>query len=86
MIPAGARWDVSVGVVSEAVLRDLSVLMPVLYVRAVAAHTLELKNMYECPVYRTRLRGPTFICSFHLKTHHPPSKWVLAGVALLLST
>lgn len=83
--PPGARWDVSAGVLSEAVLKDLTPAMPVLYIRAVPADKLELNNTYECPVYRTKLRGPTFIWSFHLKTRHPPAKWVQAGVALLLS-
>ncbi|KAI4877932.1 hypothetical protein NFI96_006510, partial [Prochilodus magdalenae] len=70
----GARWDISAGVLAEAVLKDLTPAMPVLYVRAVPADQLELKNTYECPVYRTKLRGPTYIWSFPLKTHHPPSK------------
>uniref|UniRef100_A0AAR2JLJ5 AAA+ ATPase domain-containing protein n=1 Tax=Pygocentrus nattereri TaxID=42514 RepID=A0AAR2JLJ5_PYGNA len=81
----GARWDISAGVLAEAVLKDLTPAMPVLYVRAVPDDQLELKNTYECPVYRTKLRGPTYIRSFHLKTRHPPAKWVLAGAALLLS-
>lgn len=84
-ISTGARWDISTGVLSEAVLKDLTPAMPVLYIRAVPADKLELNNIYECPVYRTKLRGPNFIWSFHLKTRHPPAKWVLAGVALLLS-
>ncbi|KAL7886390.1 hypothetical protein AOLI_G00041110 [Acnodon oligacanthus] len=81
----GARWDSAAGVLAEAVLKELSPAMPVLYVRAVPDDQLELQNTYECPVYRTKLRGPTYIRSFHLKTRHPPAKWVLAGVALLLS-
>ncbi|XP_058249288.1 dynein axonemal heavy chain 11 [Hemibagrus wyckioides] len=81
----GARWDTSAGVLSEAVLKDLTPAMPVLYIRAVPADKLELNNTYECPVYRTKLRGSSFIWSFHLKTRHPPAKWVLAGVSLLLS-
>ncbi|XP_053483492.1 dynein axonemal heavy chain 11 isoform X4 [Ictalurus furcatus] len=81
----GARWDMSAGVLSEAVLKDLTPAMPVLYIRAVPADKLELNNTYECPVYQTKLRGPTFIWSFHLKTRHPPAKWVQAGVALLLN-
>ncbi|KAL6489648.1 hypothetical protein MHYP_G00033890 [Metynnis hypsauchen] len=81
----GARWDSSAGVLAEAVLKELTPAMPVLYVRAVPDDQLELKNTYECPVYRTKLRGPTYIRSFPLKTRHPPAKWVLAGAALLLS-
>lgn len=81
----GARWDSSAGVLVEAMLKELTSAMPVLYIRAVPADQLELKNTYECPVYRNKLRGPTFIWSFHLRTRHPPTKWTLAGAALLLS-
>ena len=62
----------------------------------------ELRNLYECPVYKTRERGnklvgdfsnrlriliisgQTYIWTFNLRTREKPSKWVLAGVALLL--
>ncbi|KAI7806173.1 dynein axonemal heavy chain 11 [Triplophysa rosa] len=81
----GAGWDSASGVLSDAVLMDLTPAMPVLYIRAVPAGQQELKNTYECPVYRTKRRGPTYIWSFRLKTRHPPARWILAGVALLLS-
>ncbi|XP_077065347.1 dynein axonemal heavy chain 11 [Siphateles boraxobius] len=81
----GARWDSSSGLLSEAVLKELTPAMPVLYVRAVPTDQQDVKNTYECPVYRTKLRGPTYIWSFPLKTRQPPAKWVLAGAALLLS-
>ncbi|TNN78389.1 Dynein heavy chain 11, axonemal [Liparis tanakae] len=55
----GARWDTQSGLISEAVLRDLTPAMPVLYVRAVPADEQELKNTYECPVYCTKQRGST---------------------------
>ncbi|XP_051263753.1 dynein axonemal heavy chain 11 isoform X2 [Dicentrarchus labrax] len=81
----GARWDTQTGVLSEAVLRDLTPAMPVLYVRAVPAEEQELKSTYECPVYRTKQRGPTYVWTLHLRTKQPPAKWIVAGVALLLS-
>uniref|UniRef100_A0A7N8XYV6 Dynein axonemal heavy chain 11 n=1 Tax=Mastacembelus armatus TaxID=205130 RepID=A0A7N8XYV6_9TELE len=81
----GARWDAQSGVICEAALRDLTPAMPVLYVRAVPAEEQELKNTYECPVYRTKRRGHTYVWSFHLRTKQPPAKWTVAGVALLLS-
>lgn len=81
----GARWDTQSGVISEAVLRELTPAMPVLYVRAVPAEEQELKNTYECPVYRTKQRGPTYVWTLHLRTKQPPAKWIVAGVALLLS-
>ncbi|XP_051576917.1 dynein axonemal heavy chain 11 [Myxocyprinus asiaticus] len=81
----GARWDNFTGLLSEAVLKELTPAMPVLYIRAVPAEQQDVKNTYECPVYRNKLRGPTYIWSFRLKSRHPPAKWVLTGVALLMS-
>ncbi|XP_034084207.1 dynein heavy chain 11, axonemal [Gymnodraco acuticeps] len=81
----GARWDTQSGIISEAVLRDLTPAMPVLYVRAVPAEEQELRNTYECPVYRTRQRGATYVWTLHLRTKQPPARWIVAGVALLLS-
>jgi dynein heavy chain len=59
--------------------------MPVLYVKAITIDKKETKNVYECPLYRTRQRGPTYVWTFNLKTKEKASKWVLAGTALLLS-
>uniref|UniRef100_A0A7N6BNC5 AAA+ ATPase domain-containing protein n=1 Tax=Anabas testudineus TaxID=64144 RepID=A0A7N6BNC5_ANATE len=81
----GARWDTQAGVISEAVLRDLTPAMPVLYVRAVPAEEQDLKSTYECPVYRTKQRGHTYVWTLHLRTKQPSAKWIVAGVALLLS-
>ncbi|XP_068180103.1 dynein axonemal heavy chain 11 [Antennarius striatus] len=81
----GARWDTQSGVISEAILRDLTPAMPVLYVRAVPAEEQVVKNTYECPVYRTKDRGSTYVWTFHLRTKQPPAKWIVTGVALLLS-
>ncbi|KAI1886191.1 hypothetical protein AGOR_G00211450 [Albula goreensis] len=81
----GARWDTQTGLITDALLKELTPPMPVLYVRAMPVDRLELKGTYECPVYRTKVRGPTYVWTFHLRTKDPPAKWVLAGVALLLS-
>lgn len=40
--------------------------------------------MYECPVYKTRSRGPTYIWTFNLKTKERPSKWVKIIKSLIL--
>uniref|UniRef100_A0A3B5KQQ0 Dynein, axonemal, heavy chain 11 n=1 Tax=Xiphophorus couchianus TaxID=32473 RepID=A0A3B5KQQ0_9TELE len=80
-----ARWDIESGIISEAFLGDLTPAMPVLYVRAVPAEEQELRNTFECPVYRTKQRGSTYVWAFHLRTKEPPPHWVVAGVALLLS-
>lgn len=58
--------------------------MPVMLLRAVPADKQDSRGVYPCPVYKTPQRGPTYVWTFHLKTKEKPSKWVLAGVALLL--
>ncbi|KAI1899529.1 hypothetical protein AGOR_G00062730 [Albula goreensis] len=81
----GARWDIQGGNITEARLKELTPSMPVIFVRAIPNDRQETRNIYECPVYKTKLRGPTYVWTFHLKTKERPAKWVLAGVALLLS-
>uniref|UniRef100_A0A4X2M0M8 AAA+ ATPase domain-containing protein n=1 Tax=Vombatus ursinus TaxID=29139 RepID=A0A4X2M0M8_VOMUR len=81
----GARWDVQAGTVVEARLKELTSLMPVIFVKAIPADRQETKQTYECPVYRTQTRGPTYVWTFRLKSKEKTAKWVLAGVALLLS-
>ena len=95
----GARWDIAAGSIAESNLKELYPSMPVMYIKAVTQDKQETRNFYECPVYKTRQRGdgamllfklhtfpsgPTYIWTFNLKTKERPSKWVLAGVALLL--
>nr|XP_054595116.1 dynein axonemal heavy chain 11 [Nothobranchius furzeri] len=81
----GARWDIQTGVITEARLKELTPSMPVISVRAVPNDRQETRNIYECPLYKTKIRGPTYVWTFSLKTKERPAKWVLAGVALLLS-
>lgn len=84
-VTAGARWDIQGGTIAEARLKELTPSMPVIAVRAIPNDRQETRNTYECPVYKTKLRANTYIWTFSLKTRERPSKWVLAGVALLLS-
>ena len=37
-----------------------------------------------CPCYMNESRGKTFVFFAQLKTKHPPLRWTLAGVALIL--
>ncbi|XP_071977799.1 dynein axonemal heavy chain 11-like isoform X1 [Engystomops pustulosus] len=81
----GAQWDVQGGHIVEARLKAPNPMMPVIFVRAIPNDRQDTRNMYECPVYKTKIRGSTYVWAFHLKTKERPSKWILAGVALLLS-
>ncbi|KAG7506656.1 dynein heavy chain 9, axonemal [Solea senegalensis] len=80
----GARWDTQSGLIVDARLKELTPSMPVIFIRAVPVDKRESKSTYPCPVYKTRQRGPTYVWTFNLKTKDNPSKWTLAGVALLL--
>ncbi|KAK7507150.1 hypothetical protein BaRGS_00001085, partial [Batillaria attramentaria] len=80
----GARWDTQTGMIAESRLKELTPSMPVIFIRAIPVDRQDLRNMYDCPVYKTKGRGPTFVWVFNLKTKEKPSKWTLGGVALLL--
>ncbi|XP_070509872.1 dynein beta chain, ciliary-like [Chironomus tepperi] len=80
----GARWDTTANSVVSARLKELFPQMPVIFVRAVTQDKQDTKNVYECPLYKTRQRGPTYVWTFNLKSKEKASKWTLGGVALLL--
>ena len=80
----GARWDIQTGAIQEARLKELSPSIPVIFIRAIPVDKQDMKNVYPCPVYKTKQRGPTFVWTFNLKTKEKSSKWVIAGVAVLL--
>ncbi|XP_058061407.1 LOW QUALITY PROTEIN: dynein beta chain, ciliary-like [Anopheles bellator] len=80
----GARWDVNVGSIATSLMKELFPQMPVIYIKAITADKQDTKNIYECPVYKTRIRGPTYVWTFNLKTKEKPAKWTLGGVCLLL--
>ncbi|XP_019507533.1 PREDICTED: dynein heavy chain 11, axonemal [Hipposideros armiger] len=80
----GARWDVQSGTIVEAHLKELTSVMPVIFAKAIPLDRQETKHTYECPVYKTKLRGPNYVWTFRLKSKEKMAKWVLAGVALLL--
>ncbi|NWI39538.1 DYH9 protein, partial [Picathartes gymnocephalus] len=80
----GARWDVQTGTITDARLKELTPAMPVVFLRAVPDDKQDTRGTYPCPLYKTPQRGPTYVWTFNLKTKENPSKWVLAGVALLL--
>ena len=72
------------GIIVDARLKELTPAVPVIFIKAIPVDKQETRNVYQCPVYKTRQRGPTYVWTFNLKTKENPSKWTLAGVALLL--
>ena len=59
--------------------------MLVIFIKAIPVDKQDSKHVYECPVYKTCMCGPTYVWAFNLKTKELPAKWVIAGVCLLLS-
>ncbi|KAJ8413761.1 hypothetical protein AAFF_G00082680 [Aldrovandia affinis] len=80
----GACWDMQAGIMADSRLKELTPSVPVIFIKAIPVDKQETRNVYQCPVYKTRQRGPTYVWTFNLKTKENPSKWSLAGVALLL--
>jgi len=50
----GARWDIKMGTIADAFLKELFPAMPVIYIKAVTQDKQDTKNVYECPVYKIR--------------------------------
>uniref|UniRef100_A0A0A9W8L3 Dynein beta chain, ciliary n=1 Tax=Lygus hesperus TaxID=30085 RepID=A0A0A9W8L3_LYGHE len=80
----GARWDIMLGSIVESKPKELYPLLPVIHARAILVDKADLRSVYECPAYKTKLRGPTFVWYFNLKSKQKPAKWILAGVGILL--
>ncbi|OQS01624.1 dynein heavy chain [Achlya hypogyna] len=80
----GARWDIGGGVIDTSAPKEMSCPMPIINCRAVLATAGSSSNAFECPVYRTQQRGPTYIFTAQLRSKVPPAKWVLAGAILVM--
>jgi dynein heavy chain len=58
------------------------------HVTAVTRAEAKTKGFYKCPVYTTSARGATIVFTANLQMESEdtdPNKWILAGVALLMS-
>ena len=83
------------GYLIDAQLKELLPTMPVMYIRAVAVDpTWEASEVgylrndrltYECPVYTTTFRGPTFVFLATLKVEEgsDTNQWILRAAALI---
>jgi dynein heavy chain len=93
MFLQGAKWEDSnpdaPGFLTEMVNKELDPKIPVMHVFAVELKNKNTVGYYECPVYYTTARGGTYIFTAYLKMESEetdPIQWILAGVALILST
>jgi dynein heavy chain len=82
------------GHITDSKLKQLLPAMPLLYLKAVPVQATWIPTsvgylrqdpaVYDCPVYTTTFRGPTYVYLATLKTLEPVHKWTLAGVALIM--
>lgn len=80
----GAKWD-PIGQLEESdAKKQFSVVPVVNCVAQILVEGKEEKGIYICPIYKTELRGATYVTDAQLKTKHPPAKWIIAGVAIIL--
>ena len=50
----GARWDINAGSIMDSNLKELHPIMPIMYIKALTQDKQESRNMYDCPIYKTR--------------------------------
>ena len=88
----GAAWEMGrgdeQGYLTEMLPKDLHPVLPVVHVKSVLRAERTTVGYYECPVYVTSMRGPTYVFTANLRMESEdtdPNKWILAGVALLQS-
>jgi len=81
----GARWDPNSNSIEDSEPKKQFSVIPV--VNCVANPLGDDKNdkgIYSCPVYKTEMRGNTYVFNAQLKTKQAPRKWILAGVSIIL--
>ena len=97
---AGDTYEVSgttcQGALAESRLKELIPPLPVLYVKAVliqsdwepspVGYLRNNEEIFECPVYSTTFRGPTYVFLATLKTDLPTSKWIMGAVCICMQT
>jgi dynein heavy chain len=95
MFLQGARWEDSnpdsQGYVTEMANKELDPKLPIMNIIALPLEEKKkrIKGYYECPVYYTTARGPAYVFTSYLKMENEeedPNKWVLAGVALIITS
>mmetsp|Transcript_28677 Transcript_28677/g.66641 ORF Transcript_28677/g.66641 Transcript_28677/m.66641 type:complete len:118 (+) Transcript_28677:3-356(+) len=94
--PETVGTTVTQGRLADSRIKELLPPLPVIYLRAVevqptwdpqsVGYIRGRADVYECPVYTTTFRGPTYVFLATLKTREHKSKWVRAGVAMIMQS
>lgn len=88
----GAGWEIGrgeeQGYLVDMQLKELHPVVPIVHVTAIKRELKQLTQIYECPVYLTTGRGPTYVFAAGLQLESEEQdvrKWILAGVAMVLA-
>jgi len=81
----GARWDMQQGCIEDAFMKELYPKLPVILVKAAPLDKADGRDLYACPVYKISVPFRPLVFSAGLKTKQPASKWIMAGVSLLMA-
>lgn len=88
----GAAWELGRtemdGYLIEQTLKELHPRLPIVNVVSVPLEEKRKIQQYNCPVYVTSMRGPTYVFAANLNMENEDddeAKWILAGCCLLMS-
>lgn len=88
----GASWEngrgEEQGNLTEMIPKELYPELPVVHVTSILRADKVVLGFYDCPVYVTSMRGPTYVFSAGIKMESEEADdklWILAGVALLMA-
>ncbi len=90
MFLEGASWELTEqdGYLADQRPKELHPMLPVIKVIAIEISKKIKVGKYNCPVYYTTQRGPTYIFTADMKMENydsDESKWILLGVAGILN-
>jgi len=88
----GAGWEMGrgdeQGYLVDMQLKELHPIVPIVHVTAIPREQIQTVAIYDCPVYQTTGRGPTYVFCAKLQMESEEqdvSKWILAGVAIVMA-
>jgi dynein heavy chain len=81
----GGSWSLQNALLEPSKPREMFSPLPVINVRPAVLDKQD-PSLFQCPVYKTQSRGPTYVFSLQLRTKHEPGKWVLSSVVALLDS
>eukprot|EP01084_Bolivina_argentea_P009096 17033_1 len=80
----GARWNVQQSILQESEPREMICPLPVVNCKTILSSKMDTNQIYQCPVYQTQQRGPTFVFTAPLRTKEKEDKWILGGVVIIM--